>query len=494
MNLSQEEARRELKKRQISLSKYGRTLIEAIQDDNRELVELLICAGTNVNTTNQFGRTPLITAAWLGREEYMQRLLEVPGIDINRQTKEDKITALSVAAGRSHTGCVRLLLAHPEIDLDAMEQAGWTRLHLAASCGMTDWVQELLAAGAEINPQDGDGDTPLGMAATNGHLDCVRLLLEASGIAVNLPDNEGETPLAKAAYHGHPEVIKLLLAAPEIDINAANEAGDNAFHMAIFGENPECARLLFNAPGFDIAKACTEGRTPLHLAASSGLDQWLGQLLSQSQDINAQDDLGRTPLYLAAFYHQPAFMQLLLEAPGVNVNLPSTEDGGTPLHAAAENAESPECLQLLLSAPGLKVNGKDADEATPLHRAIEYDNIEGVHLLLSAPGIQVNERNEEGATPLQLAIDEPVSDIFTLLLAHPKINVNTGNDYGDTVLHIAALNDFCDCVRHLLAVRGININAHNHNGDTPLDMALFNRKSTCADLIIQAGGRKGITR
>lgn len=490
-NLNQEKAQSELKKRQISRSKYGQALIKAIEDDDRELVELLITAGANVNVANQYGRTPLITAAWLGREEYVQRLLEVPGIDINRQTKEDKITALYAAAGRSHIGCVRLLLAAPGIDLDAIEHAGWSRLHLAASCGMTDWVQELLATEAEINPQDPDGDTPLSMAAANGHLDCVQMLLEVPGIAVNLPDNEGETPLAKAAYHDYPEVIKLLLAAPGIDINAANEAGDNAFHMAIFGESPECARLLFDAPGFDIAKACTEGRTPLHLAASCGLGQWLGQLLSESADVNAQDDLGRTPLYLAAFYNQPACMQLLLSTPGVDVNLPSTN---TPLHEAAIDDGPADCLRLLLEAPGIKVNEKDEDGSTPLHRAVEFGGTESVRLLLRVPGIDVNARNEDGATPLQLALDDPASDIFTMLLAHPEIDVNARNEDGATVLHIAALNDFCDCVRQLLAAPGININAWDDSGNTPLDMARYNRKSASADLILQAGGMGTTTR
>lgn len=489
-DISIEEARTALKARRISRSKYSRALIGAIDDDDRELVELLLCAGANVNAANQYGSTPLITAAWQGKEEYVQRLLAVPGIDVNRQIAGEKTTALIAAARRGWTNCTQLLLAAPEIDLDTTEQLGWSRLHLAASCGMTAWTQTLLAAGAEPNQQNEDGDTPLGLAAEKGHLNCMRLLLEAPGININHPDNEGETPLMKAAYYNQPEAIKLLLATPGIDINATNQSGDNAFHLAIFGENPECARMLMEAPGFDLARSCTEGRTPLHLAAASGLVQWLRQLLSKSPDINAQDDMGRTPLYHAAFYHQAACMQLLLEAPGVDVNLPSTGDGNTPLHEAAQDDGDAECLRLLLAAPGIKVNEMDADGASPLHLAVEYGSVESVRLLLAAPGIQVNARNKDDATPLQLALEAPVSDIFTQLLAHPEIDVNARNADGVTALHIAALNDFSDCVRLLLAAPGINVNTWDNEGDTPLDYARYNRKSTSESLIIQAGGRE----
>ena len=167
--MNNEEARRELTKRRISRSKYSKALIEAIENDDTELMELLLSAGTNVNAANQYGRTPLFTAAWLGKKQYVQRLLEVPGIDVNRFTKEDQMTALSIAADRGYTECVRLLLAAPEIDLDEQERLGWSRLHIAASCGMTDWVLELLATGTELNPQNGDGNTPLALAAENSH-------------------------------------------------------------------------------------------------------------------------------------------------------------------------------------------------------------------------------------------------------------------------------------------------------------------------------------
>lgn len=50
--MNNEEARRELTKRRISRSKYSKALIEAIENDDTELMELLLSAGTNVNAAN----------------------------------------------------------------------------------------------------------------------------------------------------------------------------------------------------------------------------------------------------------------------------------------------------------------------------------------------------------------------------------------------------------------------------------------------------------
>ncbi|MCP3136681.1 ankyrin repeat domain-containing protein [Pyxidicoccus xibeiensis] len=67
-----------------------------------------------------------------------------------------------------------------------------------------------LDAGADPNPFDAEGRTPLMAAARAGRADLVRLLLEA-GADPELTDSLGEPALIMAAAHGHVEVCKLLL-------------------------------------------------------------------------------------------------------------------------------------------------------------------------------------------------------------------------------------------------------------------------------------------
>jgi ankyrin repeat protein len=75
-------------------------------------------------------------------------------------------------------------------------------------------IKPLVAAGANMNPHNEFGSTPLLIAVQGGAANDVRALLEA-GADPNVKDDEGKTPLWTAEQgHGryYPEIIKLLKA------------------------------------------------------------------------------------------------------------------------------------------------------------------------------------------------------------------------------------------------------------------------------------------
>ena len=55
--------------------------------------------------------------------------------------------------------------------------AGWTPLHEACNLGYYDVAKVLIAAGAEVNTQGLDDDTPLHDASSSGHKDVRASLL-----------------------------------------------------------------------------------------------------------------------------------------------------------------------------------------------------------------------------------------------------------------------------------------------------------------------------
>lgn len=132
-------------------------------------------------------------------------------------------------------------------------------------------------------------------------------------------------------------------------------------------------------------------------------------LIAKGANVNAQDELGRTPLLSA--YHpcensdcmslpiNDAIKPLLIEA-GADVNLPD-EQGHTVLQFACLEAGTRD-VRLLLKH-GANPNSQAKDGITPLLFAALRNNVDGVKLLL-ANGADVSQRDRRAKiTALKLA-------------------------------------------------------------------------------------------
>lgn len=79
----------------------------------------------------------------------------------------------------------------------------------AASLGDLTEVTRLTATGVNLNEADYDGRTALHLAASEGHTDIIRYLLDKK-VDINPIDRWGNTPLVDAYSHHHQEAAKLL--------------------------------------------------------------------------------------------------------------------------------------------------------------------------------------------------------------------------------------------------------------------------------------------
>lgn len=229
-----------------------------------DIVSLLLKApGIDVNKAEQqYGWTPLLRAASDGLTEIVNLLIQAPDINVNAMSKVGD-TPLSCAAINGRTNVVRALLKTPGIDIEqACDTSGLTKLRLAASCGLTEWILELINNGVDPNTKDAHGYTPLCQAACIGQNDVVKILLTAPDIDVNLEDAYGWTPLCYAASQGHIETVKMLLAAPGIDANKANNEGETPLHCAVSAQQPAIVRLLLQVPHIQVNNVAEGNRTP----------------------------------------------------------------------------------------------------------------------------------------------------------------------------------------------------------------------------------------
>lgn len=136
-------------------------LSEPVYNNDLEKVRLLLDRGAAIDQQNKLGLSALILAASFGHLE-MVRLLLDRGAPINHQTEWGR-TALIFAASRGHLDMVRLLLDRG-----------------AAINHQTEWGDIAIAYAAIFDAVDKEprGSTALIFAASRGHLDTVRLLLD----------------------------------------------------------------------------------------------------------------------------------------------------------------------------------------------------------------------------------------------------------------------------------------------------------------------------
>jgi len=92
--------------------------------------------------------------------------------------------------------------------LNQVDALGWTPLQIAAKNGFVKIVRILLQYGASIDLQV-DGFRPLYLAAQSGNLEIVKLLCE-QGADINSVTANNCTPIYAACHFGHLPIVKYL--------------------------------------------------------------------------------------------------------------------------------------------------------------------------------------------------------------------------------------------------------------------------------------------
>ena len=179
----------------------------------------------------------------------------------------------------------------------------------AALAGDTVALQAAIDSGTDPNARRSDGYAAIHLAAKQGQLASLKLLL-ANGARIEERDRKhAHTAVHKAAWGNRPEVLAYLLAAGA-DPNPRDTDGDMVpLHWAT---DRRIAKLLLTAGANPDAKD-QYGETPLHMAASRKHAGVVTALLASGANPNLKNDDGQTPLHIAAAWSDQAIVSQFRE-------------------------------------------------------------------------------------------------------------------------------------------------------------------------------------
>ena len=185
-----------------------RELLQATDDGNLKEVRGILSSGmVDVDCIGgPDDQTPLHVASFYGQKDVVQLLLD-EGAEIDKADIDGR-TPLHLATYDGYKDVIILLL-HRGADPKKASKDGESPLHDAASCGHRDVVEVLLDGGDDPNKADMDDWTPLHYASYNGHKDVVKLLL-LRGADKNNVTVRGNTALSIAFDNGHTDVVNIL--------------------------------------------------------------------------------------------------------------------------------------------------------------------------------------------------------------------------------------------------------------------------------------------
>lgn len=456
-----------------------------------DIVNILLEKGSNIESIDDKDFTPLHLASMMGHKETVSLLLKHGA---NIEASCDGLTPILLASTEKKHEVVELLIEEGakfditnskvcELVTGNLFDTAYETIFNAIIGNNIEAVKLFLDQGSSIEIKDDDGDTPLLLAVSEGHLNIVRLLLD-KGAYIEAKDNDGSTPLICSANAGYLSISKLLLENKG-NIEAKDNGGFTPLICACGGGHKDVVELLINKGANIEVTEPENAATPLMIASIEGYDSIVSLLLKNGANIESQTNENVTALHFASSKGQANVVKVLLEN---NANIEVTEtDGSTPLILASENDEK-KVVSLLIEA-GAKFDVLNEsicykvtknlfeDGYKVIIDAIKDNNYKAVKLFLDQ-GFPTSE--EIGGGLLSLAVDREYIDIVELLVENGVDVVN----YGQPAFIRASSKDSVDSV-NILIEADIDINYINEEGINALSAAAFYGSKNVLELLLK---------
>ncbi len=470
----------------------GTPLQHALKFDHPEVAGLLIEEGANLRITNRRGETPLSMAVEIGNEQIVKLMLKKSPKMAKEQYNHD-ILYNAIKNGLTETFPL-LVVKGTNVNIRFDEEKNYvyvgrsgskkmpehiaklyrnTPLHVATREGHTEIAAYLISLGAEVNTRCAEYQkSPLHLAAEKNHIGMVKLLL-SHGANANTTDHWKYRPIHLALKEGHNDMVDLLLkSGTKVTAEIAAATG-NIKNVKKWIENRQT--VLQNLPIWKSLLDCT----PVHLEIDV-----IQLIVTNRID---RFPAWETILDWAVIGGQKEIVELLVEnGMEVHPKLPLLE---YTIHHAAYNGHA-DIAEFLISK-GADVNCKTILlEETPLLYAAKKGQTDTARVLINN-GAYIDWSDVNGDTALNTATKYGEIEMAKLLLSKGA-DPNLADRNGD-----APLDTTIDCylspeskqiqIAELLIAYGANIDKRYPQNSTPLHSALWRGSNDIARLFINKG-------
>ncbi|PIA27410.1 hypothetical protein AQUCO_07800033v1 [Aquilegia coerulea] len=461
------------------------------------------CPSLLYHQTRPYGYTPLHHAAYRGKVEIVKLIISAC-VKADLEYQQD----IERQGGDK---------AHPRKTLTLRDTYyGENAMHKSTHNNQLEAVKLLIEADPDnemLRAGNNDNDTPLHLAVgLKSNLEIAKLLIEADPDFPYSANKKGETPLMiainKAELNNKPDMLKLILEKQPSQAKVRiGSNGWTALHYAV-------SKGFLTSVG-NIIRCCpessevvdNEGQNLLHLAAMcedvNMVKHILGMKVISSSVLNGQDNLGKTPLDIAAISENESIILSLVQDPRVEKRLTVAkhfhwvvqkhnfrmmnllmetipdflkgiesevllnsrdENGDTILFKAAKENQLFLCKEIYKRCPSLIYHQSEGGR-TALHHAAVRGETEILKFLIDAG---VKSYNEEEEDDIESGGGEKLPQKMLLTMV---------DELGDTALHKAVLNHKLAAVRLLIEADPDFEYSANISGETPLMIAIREAQS-----------------
>ncbi|XP_074319783.1 uncharacterized protein LOC141656689 isoform X2 [Silene latifolia] len=355
------------------------------------------------------------------------------------------------------------------------------------------------------NQFDRDGATPLHGAIERSDIGLTKALLETRGITLDIPDQNDKTvlELLEEKCKVNPEFFELykdLLENPLMTQELKNRGDSNqdtSLHRAIGRDDHKLTKELLYSKGMKLDLENLNNKTALDLLEANcvmddaffGLYKHLLGSAVMTQELKNRTDVnGATSLHRAIEQKNERLTKVLKDTKGIKLDI-KNKDGKTAFDLIEEHCSITSTngywyelyKNLLETSDQLQKikNRKGISRATPLHIALEQEDLTLAKTLVQNNGIELSTKNRNGKTAPDL-IDELCDrniqwyDLYEEMLDNPDYvhelkNRKIGVDK-QTPLHRAIMKDDIKLAKTLLETKGVELDIKDTNGKTVLNL------------------------